>query len=157
MAAIQEEYKHVIGTTFDTTKKSKLGPGEYDSQLSQTNNDRPTWTLDPNIVGEMQKAALKDRLTTKFFDGSGATIKNIRPIVKLAIFEERYEADPFDTNCKVNQSVFNSEVEKLSSIKKETSPGPCFYDIDHKPIKEAIQTPFGSKSIRDDMTFRNIN
>jgi hypothetical protein len=58
--------------------------------------------LDEKPVGDQEKTKFQNKKTYKLFDGSGATIKHTRPVVKLAILEERFEAAPFDVDAKVS-------------------------------------------------------
>lgn len=87
---------------FATHKKLKLGPGDYNAEYSQTKARSQVVYLDEKQVGNQEKAKFQNKKTYKLFDGSGATIKHLRPVVKIAQLEERYQAPPFDENVKAS-------------------------------------------------------
>jgi hypothetical protein len=58
--------------------------------------------LDEKPVGHTEKVKFKNLKTYKLWDGSGASIKKTKPVVKVEELEARFEAPRFDEDTRVN-------------------------------------------------------
>jgi len=58
------------------------------------------------------------------FDGSAATIKHIKPEIRLQELEARQPMPEFLADSKVKRAVFESEASRFEKV-RERSPGPA--------------------------------
>lgn len=86
--------KELHNYVFATHKKLTLGPGQYNSNVSQTKHRSPAIRLTedpalPRFSVEQEDKAKSELKMMRLFDGSSASIKHIRPSVSIPELEAR--------------------------------------------------------------------
>jgi len=146
---------------FNTHKKLKLGPGEYDYVHStvKKNSPAPNFKKEPEALNELVIRAKEEVKLLRKFDGSCSTIKKLdkQPLHEIGELEERalvpvFGEEPGIKSANVFQSVTN-RFDKRGHLGENKNPGPGFYVNNTKEpqyiVKGASQSTFGSSVERN--------
>jgi hypothetical protein len=76
---------------FETSKKLKLGPGQYAEKYTLVKHKSPVTHFKPKVDGEptVEEKQKCEHKMIRLFDGSASSIKNQSPQVALQPLEER--------------------------------------------------------------------